>query len=143
MCNANKPSLESRPQASGGGLGHARRPPRPKPASGSRRRRLWELDAHAHCPVVGVCLPIAQLRRLVVKVATGPVPDDDYALHCQAVTQAKSRTPAAEAIQRELDRRYATPLRQAAQARCTEALLGLVGRSPGPPGRGRAPCGPC
>ena len=33
-------------------------PPAP---NGSRRRRLWELDSHAHCPVVGVCMPIAAL----------------------------------------------------------------------------------
>lgn len=30
----------------------------PVPSSGSRRRRLWELDGHAYCPVVGVCLPL-------------------------------------------------------------------------------------
>ena len=40
-------------------------------STGSRRRRLWELDSHAHCPVVGVCMPIAALRRLVDKVLDG------------------------------------------------------------------------
>lgn len=37
-------------------------------ANGSRRHRLWELDGHAHCPVLGVCLPIAALRMLVDKL---------------------------------------------------------------------------
>ena len=32
---------------------------------GSRRRRLWELPKSAHCPVIGVCLPLGLLRRLV------------------------------------------------------------------------------
>ena len=41
------------------------------PDRGSRRRRLWELDSAAHCPVLGVCLPIAVLRRLVAQGAAG------------------------------------------------------------------------
>ena len=41
------------------------------PSHGSRRRRLWELDGHTHCPVIGVCLPLAMLRRLVNKGVGG------------------------------------------------------------------------
>jgi hypothetical protein len=90
--------------------------------SGSRRRRLWELDGHAHCPVVGVCLPIAALRRLVDKALGGQAVADDYELHGGVVTDSKRRTPIAEALQRELDRRYLLPLREAAKAKTTEAL---------------------
>jgi hypothetical protein len=89
---------------------------------GSRRRRLWELDSHAHCPVVGVCLPISALRRLVDKVVGGHAATDDYELHCGAITDCKRRGPIAEAVQRELDRRCMLALRQAAQAKTTEAL---------------------
>jgi Uncharacterized protein conserved in bacteria (DUF2325) len=93
-----------------------------KPATGSRRRRLWELDNHAHCPIVGVCLPIAALRRLVDKVLAGKAVADDYELHCGVIAECRLRTPVAEAVQRELDRRCMLPLRQAAQAKTTEAL---------------------
>lgn len=89
---------------------------------GSRRRRLWELDGHAHCPVIGVCLPIATLRRVVDKVLTGHALAEDYELHCGAIAECKRRTPIAEAIQRELDRRCALALRQAAKAKTTDAL---------------------
>lgn len=89
---------------------------------GSRRRRLWELDGHAHCPVVGVCLPIAAVRRLVGKVLGGQAVAGDYELHTGAVAECKRRTPVAEAVQRELDRRYAIALREAARAKTTEAL---------------------
>ncbi len=92
------------------------------PSKGSRRRRLWELDSHAHCPVVGVCMPIAALRRLVDKVLTGQALADDYELHCGVIAECRLRTPIAEAVQRELDRRCMLPLRQAAQAKTTEAL---------------------
>jgi hypothetical protein len=92
------------------------------PSKGSRRRRLWELDSHAHCPVVGVCLPIAALRRLVDKVLAGKAVADDYELHCGVIADCRLRTPIAEALQRELDRRCMLALRQAAQAKTTVAL---------------------
>ena len=89
---------------------------------GSRRRRLWELDGTAHCPVIGVCLPIAALRRLVNKAIGGAAVANDYELHCGAVNDTKQRTPVAEAIQKELDRRYLPALRQVALCKTTEAL---------------------
>lgn len=92
------------------------------PVQGSRRRRLWELDSHAHCPVLGVCLPMAALRRLVNKLPDGHAGADDYELHCAAVADCKYRSRLGEAVQRELDRRYMQALKQASQAKSTEAL---------------------
>lgn len=92
------------------------------PAAGSRRRRLWELPGHAHCPVLGVCLPMPALRRLVGKVAGAVMPDGDYELHCSAVNACKQRGAVADALQRELDRRFLLTLRQAAKAKSEAAL---------------------
>ena len=86
----------------------------PPEATGSRRRRLWELGSHAHCPVIGVCVPLAALRRLARKVLGGEPVGDDYELHCGMVADCKHRTQMAEAVQRELDRRFMLPLRRAA-----------------------------
>lgn len=94
----------------------------PPPATGSRRRRLWELDSHAHCPVVGVCMPLPALRRLVDKVNGGQTIASDYDIHCGAVAEAKSRTRLAEALQKEFDLRFAPALRQAARLKTPEAL---------------------
>lgn len=96
--------------------------PIPPAARGSRRRRLWELGGHAHCPLVGVCLPIAALRRLVDKALDGQALADDYELHCGVIAECKRRSPIAEAVQKELDRRYLPALRQAAGAKSPEAL---------------------
>jgi hypothetical protein len=96
--------------------------PLPAAKSGSRRRRLWELDAHAHCPVVGVCLPLPALRRIVDKVLSGEALADDYELHCGVIAECRRRTPIAEAVQRELDRRCTLALRQAALAKTAEGL---------------------
>ena len=60
--------------------------PAPRAAS-SRRRRLWELEGHAHCPVVGVCLPLPALRRLYEKSERESAPADDYDFHCAAVAR--------------------------------------------------------
>ncbi len=92
------------------------------PPPGSRRRRLWELPGHSHCPVVGVCLPMPALRRLADKIGGLPTKLDDYELHCTAVNESKRRSPLAEALQRELDRRGLLLLRQAAKAKNEAAL---------------------
>ncbi|MFZ5550127.1 MAG: DUF2325 domain-containing protein [Pseudomonadota bacterium] len=97
-------------------------PPLPDDMRGSRRRRLWELSRHAHCPVVGVCLPIAVVRRLVDKVVGGKAVASDYELHCGVNTECRERGPIAESVQKELDRRYAGALRLAQAHKSTDAL---------------------
>jgi len=94
----------------------------PAPAAGSRRRRLWDLDGHAHCPVLGVCLPLPALRKLATKVLDQQAPADDYELHCVAVSECKQRTRLAEAVQRELDSRYQRALRESAALKTEEAV---------------------
>lgn len=90
--------------------------------TGSRRRKLWDMEGRAFCPVVGVCLPIPVLRRVVNKTFRGHNVDTDYALHSGAVGQCSSRTPLAEGMQRELEQRYALAIRQATGFKTTEAL---------------------
>lgn len=90
--------------------------------SGSRRRRLWDLSDHAHCPVVGVGMPIAVLRRLVERLHGPGVIGDEYALHCLVVSECKRRTPLAETIQKALDARFKQAIRQAGQHKTSEAL---------------------
>ena len=90
------------------------------PPQGSRRRRIWEMDDHAQCPLVGVCLPVDALRRLAAK--EGFEAADDYALHCIAVTECKRRSPLAERVQKDLERRHAPLLRSAAQCKCSDSL---------------------
>lgn len=98
--------------------------PRPPEAGsrGSRRRRIWELDPHAHCSVLGVCMPIHVLRRVVDKAHGGRTVADDYELHCGAVTDCRYRSTVAEAVQRDLERRHALAVQQASRMKSTEAL---------------------
>jgi TolA-binding protein/anthranilate/para-aminobenzoate synthase component II len=89
---------------------------------GSRRRRIWELSQHAHCPVIGVCLPLPVVRRLVDKLVGGQAQANDYELHCGVNTDCRYRGPVAEAVQKELDRRYANALRASQRIKTTDAL---------------------
>lgn len=94
-------------------------------AIGSRRRRLWELSSHTHCPLIGVCLPMPVLRRLIGKALGQSLVADDYAFHVAAVAECSRRKPVSEALQRELDRRYAPTLRRFAQAKTQNELAAL------------------
>lgn len=74
--------------------------------TGSRRRRLWELDHSCHCPLVGVSLPIDTLRRLVSKALGGSAVANDFEVHAGAVSECARRCKLAELMQAELDTRY-------------------------------------
>ena len=91
-------------------------------AGGSRRRRLWELPTNSHCPLVGVCLPLALLRRLVNKLLVRPLEGDDYDVHVWAVHECASRNRMSELLQRTLDERFAAVLRQFRGLRDAAAL---------------------
>lgn len=88
-------------------------------AQASRRRRLWELSHACHCPLVGVGFPLGVLRKLVDKVTNGRVVADDYEVHVGAVTECASRNRLSEALQKELERRYAAVLLRFRNAKTT------------------------
>jgi hypothetical protein len=121
MCD-HTPSLEFAADSGSGDTAVTPVVPAAPHARGSRRRRLWEFENHAFCPMIGVCLPMGALRRLVNKVVGGQTMAQDYELHCGVITECKQRSPLSNAVQRELDQRYVLPLRQSALCKTTEAL---------------------
>ncbi len=94
-------------------------------ASGSRRRRLWDLDHHCHCPLVGVSLPIDTLRRLVNKALGGSAVVNDYEVHAGAVSEAARRCKLSELMQAELDARYAREIQTFKSAKSALAVAEL------------------
>jgi hypothetical protein len=96
------------------------RPPALPP--GTRRRRLWGLPPQAHCPVVGVCLSLATLRRVADKALGGEVLAGDYELHSGAVQECSHRGTLSEALQRELDRRHALALKRTGTLKDSDGL---------------------
>ena len=94
----------------------------------SRRRRLWELGHACHCPLVGVGFPLGVLRKLVDKAlgrSGGKVLADDYEIHVGAVSECGARNRLSEALQKELERRYATALPRFRAARTGQQVAEL------------------
>ncbi|NHZ80634.1 DUF2325 domain-containing protein [Massilia sp. CCM 8695] len=91
--------------------------------SSSRRQRLWELPANTHCPVIGVCLPLGVLRKLVNKGVRGQALADDYEIHVGAVAECASRNRISNLLQDALDQRYALVLLRFRDARSGDAVM--------------------
>lgn len=91
----------------------------------SRRRRLWQLGAACHCPLVGVGLPLGCLRKLVGKVCGATALGDDYKVHVGAVSECGSRNRLSDILQKEFERRYAPLVVRFRAARCSEQVAQL------------------
>lgn len=98
----------------------------PSPAAEpARRRRIWDLPHTCHCPLVGVGLPLGVLRKIVTKAVGGKVLADDYEVHVGAVSECGHRNKLSEAVQKELERRYAVVIQRFRNARDPAALEAL------------------
>lgn len=97
----------------------------PTVAKGSRRRKLWEIPHKFHCPVIGVCFDVDELRGLMSKVMHFPRETTDFVLHTTAVGACEERSPLADILHKHLERRFALTIRRFAAARDSHALAAL------------------
>lgn len=88
-----------------------------------RRKRLWELPTRLHCPVIGTCLPVSELRRLARRAGVYQREMSDYTLHATMVGCCDSRCALTEEIQKYLDKRYATAVACLGRQRGEPAIL--------------------
>jgi hypothetical protein len=95
---------------------------KPGVVKGSRRRRLWDLPHVCYCPVVGVCLPLDTLRRLVNKALGAQAVADDYEVHVGAVAECGYRNRVSELLQAELDKRYSRDVQTLRCAKTSAAV---------------------
>jgi hypothetical protein len=70
-------------------------------------------------------MPLAALRKLVGKVAGGTVLANDYEVHVGVVTECGSRSRVSEALQKELERRYAQVLARFRTAKDADGVASL------------------
>ncbi|HYC13219.1 MAG TPA: hypothetical protein VEC75_03165, partial [Stellaceae bacterium] len=90
------------------------------------RNKLWELDPGGHCSIIGTCLSLDDLRRVIRKAGLAFGPDtQDYDIHGFFVTQAASRSLLSKLVQKTLDRKYAPQLARFRRSRTAEELWGL------------------
>lgn len=84
----------------------------PEAATSSRRRRLWEVPHKFHCPVIGSCFEVKELRTLMHKVMHLPRDTSDFVLHTTAVGACETRTQLADLLHKTLEKRYALIIRR-------------------------------
>lgn len=99
--------------------------PLPAPALSRRRRKVWELPARWHCPLIGTCLPVTDMRKLAVRAGFNEREISDYALHTTMVGGCDTRTETADLIQRFLEKRHAAAVQRFGRAKGEAAVLEL------------------
>src|SRR5690349_10343298 len=97
----------SRPMADLAGLGvrQAQAPPVApaplKPKTPSRRARIWELNSHLHCSIIGTCLSAGELRRLLGRLKIAGIDTaDEHELHMLGVLLADRPEGGAKVLQK-------------------------------------------
>lgn len=94
-----------------------------RPWTSSGRRRLWELPHKYHCPIIGTCLHVDELRTLARKAGTpARTRLSDYEIHVSFVAAATDRNPLAVAAQKALERKYASTIKRLARIQTTAEL---------------------
>lgn len=90
------------------------------------RLKLWDLPTQFHCPVIGTCLSVEQLRRIADKAGCGSdKPLDDYKVHVSFVVAAEERNTLSLATHKALEKCYGPQVRRFSRARNGEQLAQL------------------
>lgn len=91
--------------------------------SPTARRKLWEISHKHHCPVIGTCLHVDELRQVAKKSGwTSPQRLSDYEVHVAFVSAANDKNPLSLALHRLLERKYASVVKRFARAKSGDDL---------------------
>ncbi len=100
-------------------------PPQKNRRTSTRRRKLWELDGKYHCPVVGTCFDLDDLKKLTHRTGHAGRHVDPYDLHLEAVSTSLERNATSEFMQKQLERKYAVQVRRFDQVKEDADVLAL------------------
>jgi hypothetical protein len=96
------------------------------PPASRKRTAIWDMHHSVHCSIIGTCLSSAEIRRLLIKLGVpGAETADDHDLHRQGVALAGKMQGGGKFIQKALDHRHETAIRQFAKAKDEETLCRL------------------
>ena len=102
------------------------------------RRKIWDIDHKYHCPIIGTCLHVDELRRVARNTGSvSPRKLDDYEVHVSFVVVADHKHTLSIGIQKLLEIKHAGALREFSRAKDVEQIRLLwreaveTGRVPG------------
>ncbi|HHB75334.1 MAG TPA: DUF2325 domain-containing protein, partial [Desulfobulbus sp.] len=92
----------------------------------SGRKKIWTIYEGWICSVLGTCFKRTELRKMARRKLFGMNPKgSDYLLHSTLVNQVGTRTPAARAINKILDRKFRIHINQYAKIKDDQAFREL------------------
>ena len=98
-------------------------PPPLEPLPKTGRRKLWNIPHKYHCPVIGTCLGVDELRRIASRlVLRGDAPTTDYDIHVTFVGAADTKNAISLATHKALERKYQSVVMRFARVREPDAL---------------------
>lgn len=90
------------------------------------RRKLWDVPHKYHCPIIGSCLTVDELRRIADRTAQRPdTPLSEFDIHVSFVAAAAEKNPLSLATHKTLEKKFTPSVRRYAKARDADALLTL------------------
>ena len=96
----------------------------PEANAGGARHRIWDLGPGQHCAIVGTCLSIEDLRRVVRKAGLTIAPGtDDYSLHVHCVSSCAKPGPLSRHLGKLLDKLHAGEIARTRALDSPAALL--------------------
>lgn len=87
-----------------------------------RRLKLWELDIKFHCPVIGTCLSLDELKKIARKEGFLDKTFDHYRLHGEAVSASGTRNSTSSALHKLLEQKHARWIKIFESAKTDEAV---------------------
>jgi hypothetical protein len=96
-----------------------------KGAMSQRRPKLWELEEKHHCPVIGTCLNLEELKKIARKGGFAGHGFEPYRLHVEAVSISCSRNASSEAMHKLLERKFSLDVARFNRLRGDSDVLSL------------------
>ena len=91
-----------------------------------RRRTLFDLSPMLHCSIVGTCLTMAELRKILTKAVGDRVQKlSDHDIHTHGVRLAALKGPASRLLNKALDAKHHVAIRQFAKAATEQDIRAL------------------
>src|SRR6056297_3665661 len=94
-----------------------------------RRKKLWEIDKHYHCSIIGICLTIKELKKIANKTEIAIEKDEDHIIHGNFVALASEKSETAKLMHKIIDRKYNRFIRQFSRAKTENDLESLWEKS--------------
>jgi hypothetical protein len=91
-----------------------------------QRRKLWDFSTNLHCSIIGTCMTVGELRKIVRKAFDGPSDHlSEHDLHQKGVQLASAHAGPAKLLQKALDTRHGSWIRQFEAAESPADVLRL------------------